>query len=97
MMVACIAMITLKKNNNEETMSIIIDREKYTALLPLIQTSKGFVDAKVQPNGYTLKFSFDTGFACCISKNTKNTNLSVHFENENLDQAVYFSILSAIR
>ncbi|EBO3282891.1 hypothetical protein ACR47K_004727 [Escherichia coli] len=77
-------------------MSIIIDREKYTALMTLIQTSQGYVGSKVQPNGYTLKCSFDTGFACCISRNTRNSNLSVHFENESTDPATHFAILSAI-
>jgi len=77
-------------------MSIIIDREKYTVLMTLIQTSQGYIGSQVQPNGYTLKCSFDTGFACCVSKNNKNTNLSVHFENESKDPANHFAILSAI-
>ncbi|ELS9246893.1 hypothetical protein R6I31_003676 [Vibrio cholerae] len=77
-------------------MSIIIDREKYTVLMTLIQTSQGYIGSQVQPNGYTLKCSFDTGFACCFSKNNKNTNLSVHFENESKDPANHFAILSAI-
>ncbi|WP_447908297.1 hypothetical protein [Serratia fonticola] len=76
-------------------MAIIIDRVKFTALMPLINTLAGYVGSKVQ-NTYTLKFTFESGFACLISKNTKNSNLSVHFENEDRDETNYFIILNAI-
>ncbi|EOL9002189.1 hypothetical protein ACM910_004145 [Cronobacter sakazakii] len=76
--------------------SIVIDREKYTALMTLIQTTQGYIGSKVQPNGYTLKCSFATGFACCISKNNRNNNLAVHFEKEDSDPETHFAILSAI-
>ncbi|PSV87235.1 hypothetical protein [Photobacterium iliopiscarium] len=76
-------------------MSIVIDKEKYTALIPLIQTLSGFLGRKVQ-NTYTLKFSFESGFACLISNNTKNDKLSVHFENQDKDEASYLTIMNAI-
>jgi hypothetical protein len=83
-------------DNDVDAMSVVIDREKYTALMPLIRTTPGYVGEKVQPNKYTLKCSFSSGFACCISKNDKNTNLSVHFENEGADTAAHLAILNAI-
>lgn len=76
-------------------MSVTIDQLKYTALLPLIQTLPGFAGSKVQ-NTYTLKFLFHSGFACLISKNTKNPSLAVHFENQEKDEANYLAIMNAI-
>lgn len=76
-------------------MSIVIDKEKYTALMPLIQTLPGFLGSRVQ-NTYTLKLGFESGFACLISKNTRNDNLSVHFENQDRDEANYLTIMNAI-
>jgi hypothetical protein len=92
----CVLVPYGSSNNSEDVMTIVIDSEKYTVLMTLIQTAKGFVGSKVQPNGYTLKCSFDTSFACCISKNNKNSNLAVHFENESSDPETHFAILSAI-
>lgn len=77
-------------------MSIIIDREKYTALMTLVNTLPDLIGRNVQ-NTYTLKLSFKSGFACLISKNTKNANLSVHFENEDRDETNHFIILNAIK
>ncbi|MNC00037.1 hypothetical protein D3C75_473510 [compost metagenome] len=74
-----------------------ISREKYTALLPLIRSTPGFYEEKVLPNSYTQKFSFQSGFACCISRNNKNTDLSVHFENEGVDSVAHLAILTAIQ
>lgn len=76
-------------------MSITIDQAKYTALMPLIQTLPRFTDSKVQ-NTYTLKFNFESGFACLISKNTKNSSLAVHFENQDRDEANHLAIMNAI-
>lgn len=76
-------------------MSIVIDKDKFTALVPLISGLPGFSQQSIQ-NTYTLKFSFESGFACLVSRNTKNSNLSVHFEKEDKDAANHFIILSAI-
>lgn len=76
-------------------MSITITQEKYTVLVPFIQGLPGFVSYSLQ-NDYTLKFAFQSGFACCISKNNRNTNQSVHFENEKSDLATHQVILNAI-
>lgn len=76
-------------------MSIIITQDKYTVLVPFIQGLQGFLQYGVQ-NSYTVKFSFESGFACCISSNTKNSNKSVHFENEMSDPATHQVILGAI-
>lgn len=76
-------------------MAIVIDKEKFTALLPLIQGLDGFLGSEVQ-NTYTLKCSFQSGFACLISRNDRNSNLSVHFEKVEKDETNHFIILSAI-
>jgi hypothetical protein len=44
-------------DNDGDAMSVVIDREKYTALMPLIRTTPGYVGEKVQLNKYTLKCS----------------------------------------
>lgn len=77
-------------------MSITITQEKFTALMPLIHTLPGFSGTSVHNNTYTLKASFFSGFACCISRNEKNTSMAVHFENQQNDEAAFFSIMSAI-
>jgi hypothetical protein len=82
-------------DNDEDVLKI--SQEKYTALLPLIRSTPGFYEEKVLPNSYTQKFSFKSGFACCISRNDKNTDLSVHFEKEGVDSVAHLAILTAIQ
>ncbi|QDX96292.1 hypothetical protein EGD00_02685 [Pectobacterium carotovorum subsp. carotovorum] len=75
---------------------MVITQEKYTALMPLIQTLPGFSGTTIHNNNFTLKFSFYSGFACCISSNTKNTTLAVHFENQQNDEVAFLTIMNAI-
>ncbi len=76
--------------------SITITPDTYTKLIPLIRSIPGFKEIKAMPNGYTLKCIFDSGFSCCISRNDKNSNLVVHFENEDRDVMSHLMILNSI-